>query len=188
MHLLLQVDGGRPQELFLTIHRLDKPFVNLPDYRSTPKTIAAHPLAVDVAALGQSVPNPWRKRLPEARAIRIDAGPNLTFSPRELRVHAGEPLAITFHNPDAVPHNWVLAKPGTLESVGDLANKLIADPNAMLRHYVPKTDDVLTYTDVVAPKEQFTVFIHAPAEAGKYPFLCTFPGHWMVMNGQLIVE
>ncbi|MCB1209408.1 MAG: hypothetical protein KDK97_08785 [Verrucomicrobiales bacterium] len=25
-------------------------------------------------------------------------------------------------------------------------------------------------------------------EKGDYPYLCTFPGHWMVMNGVLKVE
>ena len=27
-----------------------------------------------------------------------------------------------------------------------------------------------------------------PAAKGRYPYLCTFPGHWMVMNGAMIVE
>ena len=31
LHLFLQVDHGRPQEMFLTVHRLDRPYVNLPD-------------------------------------------------------------------------------------------------------------------------------------------------------------
>jgi putative heme-binding domain-containing protein len=188
LHLLLEVDHGRPQELFVTVHRLDKPYVNLPEYRRVPKVISAHPMRVDVASLRKSNPNPWRIPLRGARSIRIEAGPNLSFSPRMAQVRPGEPLSITFRNPDAVPHNWVLVKSGTLERVGDLANKLVADPDAVWRQYVPKTDDVLAYTDIVAPKQEFTVFLHAPQHPGNYPFLCTFPGHWMVMNGQLIVE
>jgi len=30
-------------------------------------------------------------------------------------VKAGEPIKLTFRNPDVVPHNWVLTKPGTLQ-------------------------------------------------------------------------
>jgi azurin len=82
----------------------------------------------------------------------------------------------------------VLIRPGALERVGDLANKMVADPEAAVRHYVPASPDVLSYTDVVPPQERFTIHFRAPAEKGRYPFLCTFPGHWMVMNGQLIVE
>ena len=40
---------------------------------------------------------------------------------------------LTLINPDVVPHNWALARPGTLERVGRLANQLIADPEAALR-------------------------------------------------------
>ena len=113
---------------------------------------------------------------------------NLSFQTRIVRVQAGEPIALTLANPDVVPHNWALAKPGTLRRVGQLANRLVSDPEAVLRHYIPYTSDVLAYTDVVFPDESFTIYFHAPQQPGRYPFLCTFPGHWMIMNGTLLVE
>ena len=118
----------------------------------------------------------------------INAGPNLSFEPRSFAVRAGEPIAITFTNPDVVPHNWALIKPGALERVGDLANRIIADPEAVLRHYVPATDEVIAYTDITSPNENFTIYLTAPTEKGRYPFLCTFPGHWMLMNGVMVVQ
>jgi putative heme-binding domain-containing protein len=190
LHLLLQVDQGPPQELFVTVHRLDKPFTEFPGYQPRAKTIAAHPQDVDLALLGKSLPNPWGKRgrpTPTAM-LEIEAGKNLTFSTRLLRVKAGQRVQLTFNNPDVVPHNWVLARPQSLATVGDLANKLIADPEAVLRQYVPKTDDVVVYTDIVPPQQSFTIWFDAPAKKGRYPYLCTFPGHWMVMNGELLVE
>jgi azurin len=57
-----------------------------------------------------------------------------------------------------------------------------------LRQYVPQTDDVLAYTDIVAPQQTATIYFDAPRTKGRYPYLCTFPGHWMVMNGELVVE
>jgi azurin len=190
LHLYLQVDRGRPQELFVTVHRLDKPYTKLPGYRpaAIAKIIAAHPLTVDLASLRKSEPNPWRARLLGARRLEIQAGKNLSFSPSVLKARRGEAIDLVFTNPDEVPHNWVLIKPDALARVGDLTNKLVADPEAVLRHYVPKTDDVLAYTDIVPPRKSFRISIRAPAEPGRYPFLCTFPGHWMVMNGQLLVE
>ena len=65
---------------------------------------------------------------------------------------------------------------------------MIADPEAVLRQYVPKSDEVISYTDIVQPGQEFTIYFRAPQEKGHYPYLCTFPGHWMVMNGELIVE
>ena len=105
-----------------------------------------------------------------------------------LRVRAGEAIRLTFTNPDVVPHNWVLVRPGMLRTVGEMANRLIADPDAVARNYVPKANEVLVYTDVVPPQGTTTIHFRAPGERGRYPFLCTFPGHWMVMNGELLVE
>ena len=28
----------------------------------------------------------------------------------------------------------------------------------------------------------------APTEPGDYPYLCTFPGHWTIMKGILVVS
>ena len=39
-----------------------QPFTQFPGYHAEPKTIAAHPQAVDLALLGKTVPNPWGKR------------------------------------------------------------------------------------------------------------------------------
>jgi uncharacterized cupredoxin-like copper-binding protein len=133
-------------------------------------------------------PNPWRDPIPTARELKIEAGLNLSYSTRVLRAKAGEPLALVFSNPDVVPHNWALLQPDSLERVGQLANKLIADPDAFLNHYVPDSNDVICYTDIVEPKQSMSIFFQAPTKPGRYPFLCTFPGHWMVMNGELIVD
>jgi azurin len=153
-----------------------------------PKRRLSHPLDIDMLMATKRSPNPWRNPLPHARPVRIEAGKNLTFSTRELRVRAGESIALTLANPDVVPHNWALTKPGKLQSVGEEANKLVADPEAVIRQYVPQSSDVVCYTDIVEPQEQSTIYFTVPTEPGRYPFLCSFPGHWMVMNGELIVE
>ncbi len=190
LHLLLKVDSGEPQELFVTVHKLDQPFKELPNYQPREKLLAAHPLMRDLALLGNRKPNPWQKK-PESQAatkLTLEAGKNLTYSTTELRAKTGQMVELTFVNPDVVPHNWVLIKPGTLPTVGDLANKLVADPAAALNQYVPETDDVLAYTDIVDPNKQFTIYFQAPEKPGRYPYFCSFPGHWMVMNGVLTVE
>jgi azurin len=53
---------------------------------------------------------------------------------------------------------------------------------------VPKTDDVIAYADITEPGKQQTIYFTVPQQPGRYPFLCTFPGHWKLMNGLLIVE
>jgi len=56
------------------------------------------------------------------------------------------------------------------------------------RHYVPETDAVLVHTDIVSPGKNQEIYFIAPSAPGHYPFLCPFPGHWMVMNGTMLVE
>lgn len=189
LHLRLQVDGGEAQELFLTVHALDSPFEQIPGYEPRVKHIAPHPQLADLTLLAQpKIPNPWRAPIAGARPIAIEAGKNLTFATKLASAKAGEPVQLSFTNPDVVPHNWVLVKPGALARVGDLVNRLVADPDAARRQYVPVSDDVLHFTDVVPPGETTSIFFTAPSEPGRYPFLCSFPGHWMVMNGVLVVE
>ena len=110
------------------------------------------------------------------------------FAQTELRAKAGERLSLTFSNPDVVPHNWALIAPGKLNDIGDATNKLIADPNGLARHYIPESKNVIAYTDMVNPGGSFTIHFKAPDKPGLYPYLCTFPGHWLVMNGVLKVE
>jgi azurin len=188
LHLHVRIDGGAPHDLFATVHKLGAPFTEFPGYRPAPKTIAAHPLLTDLAQSARAVPNPWRAPLRGARPITIEAGKNLSFTTPTLHVRAGEPIKLTFVNPDVVPHNWALIKPDTLPKVGDLVNKIIAEPDAAARQYIPRSDDVLFYTDIVNPQDQFAISFRAPSQPGRYPFLCTFPGHWMVMNGVMVVE
>ncbi|MFO0953005.1 MAG: plastocyanin/azurin family copper-binding protein, partial [Isosphaeraceae bacterium] len=189
LHLHVRADGGRPHDFFATVHRLAAPFTGFPGYRPKPKTIAAHPILADLAAMSvKPLPNPHKGRLPGARLVMIEAGKNLSFATRSFKARPGEAIRLTFSNPDVVPHNWALIRPGKLASFGDRVNKIIAEPDAALRHYVPKSDDLIAYTDIVGPQEQFTIDFRVPDAPGKYPYLCTFPGHWMVMNGEMVVE
>lgn len=188
LHLALQVDAGPAVELFATVHALDEPFTGWPGYAPVEKVIAAHPLLVDLANQAQAKPNPWKAPVPEARELVLEAGKNLAYEQRRLQARAGERLKLVFRNPDVVPHNVVVLKPGTLEQVGQLANRLISAPDAVVRQYVPESGDVLYYTDIVPPGGEFAIFVTAPMEPGEYPYLCSFPGHWMVMNGVLQVD
>ncbi len=189
LHLLVRPGSGEPIDLFATVHNLSPAFTGFPGYQPVSKTIAAHPILADMAALSHPpVPNRWLDRIRGARPVRIEVDKNLSYKVRSFEVKAGEPIELTLINPDAVPHNWALVKPGALARVGDLVNKIIAEPDAASRHYIPRTDDVIVYTDVVGPQDQFSIRFRAPRTPGRYPYLCTFPGHWMVMNGEMIVK
>lgn len=180
---------GSGHDLLMTVHALDNDFSNYEGYEPFDKTIAAHPMLVDMAISAVTKKNPWLAPTGgDERAIEIQTGKNLTFQQSELKVKAGAAIALTLSNPDVVPHNWVLIQPNKLNAIGELANRMISSPEAYAKHYVPDSNDVLYYTDIIGPDQKQTIHFKAPSQPGKYPYLCTFPGHCMVMNGVMIVE
>lgn len=181
IHLHLSTD----HDLFLTAHALAEPFTDFPGYTKIAKTNHAAQIGLEAPKAGK--PNPWSKG-EGGRELVIEAALGLQYVQKQLKAKAGEKLTIRFKNPDVVPHNWLLAKPGSLQRLGEKCNLMIADPQGLKKHYVPDSDDVIAYTDMTNPKAEFVIHLTAPKAKGDYPYLCTFPGHWMVMNGVLKVE
>jgi azurin len=176
---------GTGRDLFLTAHALADPFTGFPGYKKIAKT--NHTAQIGLEAPKPALPNPWAEG-ERGREIVVEAAFGLQYVQKELTAKAGEKLTIVFRNPDVVPHNWLLARPGSLQSLGRLCDLMISDPQGLAKHYVPESDDVIAYTDMVNPKGEFTIHLTAPDQPGDYPYLCTFPGHWMVMNGVMKVE
>jgi hypothetical protein len=55
------------------------------------------------------------------------------------------------------------------------------------RSYVPSSSDILAASKMLQTGEKETLRLTAPATEGECEYLCTFPGHYQVMRGQLIV-
>ena len=188
LHLLVTTGDEQEHDLFMSVNHLDKAFRDFPSYQPTDKIILPHPMLADLARPVVSTRNPFNKAIAGAKPLILKAAKNLMFDQTELRLPAGQAVKLTFQNPDSVPHNWALLKPGTLQKVGEQCNRLISDPQAAAQHYLPASSDILAHTNVVEPYAEHTIYFQAPSEPGLYPYLCTFPGHWMVMNGVLVVE
>ena len=117
----------------------------------------------------------------------------LRFDTGKFTVKAGQKVKLTLVNPaDSInlqPHNLLIIEPGKLEEIGAAANAELADPSFLSdRHAVPSSNYVLHHTKLLLPGESETLEFVAPISAGDYPFLCSYPGHWSVMNGIMVVE
>lgn len=121
-------------------------------------------------------------------AIRISVIPDMMqYDKKLITVKAGEKVTLFFDNPDGMPHNLLIIKPGALEKVGNAADNMLRDPKAAEKHYVPNIPDVLHSTRLLNTGESISLEFTAPAAPGDYPYVCTFPGHWRGMNGILRV-
>jgi azurin len=84
---------------------------------------------------------------------------------------------------EAMGHNFVLLKQGT--DLASFATKAVEYPD---NGYIPEgTDKVIAQTEMIGGGEVTSVTFEAPA-AGTYDFICSFPGHYIQMQGKFIVE
>lgn len=125
---------------------------------------------------------PARKRV--ELSIATD-GDLLAFKPDHLSCVTGALVHLTFYNAGkyiSQEHNFVLVAPGAAEAVDEEA-LAAGEQNG----WVPRNDPrVLAATAQCGKGQHVSVAFVAPAP-GRYPFLCTNPGHGAVMHGILDV-
>ncbi len=120
----------------------------------------------------------------DAKKINISVIKNeMKYDIGSFTVRAGETVEITFTNPDFMQHNLLIIQPGQLETVGAAADELARSPDGAEKNYVPEISQVLFNTPLVDPNSSVKLTFKAPDQPGDYPFVCTFPGHWRLMNG-----
>jgi putative membrane-bound dehydrogenase-like protein len=127
--------------------------------------------------------------LAEAEVVlELGVIPNeMKYDQTALRVPAGAMVEIRFRNQDFMQHNLLIITPGSLEEVGAAADAMASASDAAERQYIPEIPEVLFKTPLVDPDSEYLLRFRAPTQAGEYPFVCTFPGHWRMMNGILTV-
>ena len=122
--------------------------------------------------------------------IKPDLANPLAYDTKEFKVKAGQKVKLTFNNTHPAvpqPHNIVIAKPGSKDKLLGLAMAMAAAPDGMAKGFIPESPDILFHTKLLQPNTSETLEFTAPA-AGEYPYLCTFPGHGIIMNGMMKVE
>ncbi|MCB1096361.1 MAG: hypothetical protein KDN22_12365 [Verrucomicrobiae bacterium] len=109
----------------------------------------------------------------------------LHFAIKEFSVKAGKKIKLTFVNPDFMPHNFVIVQPGAADEVGLAAMQLGAKGFEL--QWVPQSDKIIASTKLIDHRGEAELEFTAPAKAGDYPFVCTFPGHHILMRGVMKV-
>jgi azurin len=114
----------------------------------------------------------------------------LTYDIKSFAVKAGQKVKLTFNNQSAVPqpHNLILGKLGSKDRLIAAFTAMIADPNGMAKGYIPESPDIIVHTKLLNPGQSETLDFTAPVEKGDYPYICSFPGHSILMNGVMKVE
>jgi len=124
---------------------------------------------------------------PQLTTIRIGTlMEQMKYDTTELTVKAGKKIKLTFANPDYLPHNIVLVQPGKLEAVAQAAIAMGAE--GFKAGFVPKSDDIIWGSKLIDHGKEQVIEFTAPSKPGDYPYVCTFPGHHILMRGVLTVK
>lgn len=121
--------------------------------------------------------------------IDLTGNDQMKFNKTDFTVKAGEEVTLKLKNvgelpAEAMSHDAVVLKPGTdFKAFGNAAtaagsiSKLGDDEKA----------NIVAETKMLGPGESDEITFTLD-EPGEYPFLCTFPGHFMSMNGTITAE
>jgi len=126
---------------------------------------------------------------PESVELTINSGDDMKYDTKRLEVFEGQKVTLTLNHKGEMPieamgHNWVLLAKGTNKD--DFAAAAIS---AKDNGYIPvdMANMVLAYTKTIGGGESVTIEFTAP-EKGLYDFICSFPGHYGMMNGKFLVK
>ena len=119
--------------------------------------------------------------------IILNSDDLMRFDKNMLLVQSGQKITLTLNHIGKMDklimgHNFVLLKKDV--DVMAFAEKAVLAKN---NEYIPEGDEVIVYTKLLGGGESDTITFDAP-EKGYYTFLCTFPGHWGLMKGKLVVK
>ena len=124
---------------------------------------------------------------PKDLQIVLNSNDQMQFDKRVLSASPGQKVTLTLNhtgrgNKMIMGHNFVLLKKDV--DVDVFARKAVEARNS---EYIPEGDEMVAYTKLIGGGESVTITFDAP-EQGIYNFICTFPAHYQLMRGQLIVK
>jgi uncharacterized cupredoxin-like copper-binding protein len=112
----------------------------------------------------------------------------MAWDPREFTVTAGELVRLRMENPDSMQHNMLLTAPGSLSEIGVAAEKMGEGLEGKRRQFVPDSVKVRAVMGLVEPGKTGELWFFAPDKPGTWVLVCTYPGHYRMMNGKLRVK
>ena len=121
------------------------------------------------------------------RPITVRATEGLQFDPPRAQMETGQTVTFRFLNrdPNDQPHNLIIIKPDSLEAIQQASMQI--DAESIARGYVPEHEAVLAHTKLLDADQSEEFKFTSPEEPGIYHYVCTYPGHAMIMYGALYV-
>lgn len=102
-----------------------------------------------------------------------------------FEVKAGKKVKVDFVNPDFMPHNIVFVKGKAGNEIAQAA--LALGSEGFAKQFIPESDKIIAHSKMLDNGQEETFEFTAPTEVGEHEFVCTFPGHAVLMRGVMKV-
>lgn len=110
---------------------------------------------------------------------------NMAFEPNVVYAKSNTLIKVNLINQGTdtmMIHNIIFVQKGKADEMGVKALRAGAEKN-----YIPDHPAVIAASGLVQPLDSVQLDFLAPP-AGTYPFICSYPGHYLKMRGRLVVE
>ncbi|MDG2400321.1 MAG: azurin [Akkermansiaceae bacterium] len=123
--------------------------------------------------------------------VAIEANDQMQFNKKAFEIKAGDTIQLTLKHVGKLPkiamgHNLVILQKGT--NLAGWASKAMT---AAATDYIPVDEAskkaVIAKTKVLGGGETDSITFSIK-EAGEYQYLCSFPGHFAIMQGKITVK
>ena len=122
--------------------------------------------------------------------ITLTGNDMMKYNKSSFTVRAGQKVKLVLKNVGKLPkiamgHNVVILKSNV--DPAKFAAEALKFPK---QDYIPKTRkrNIVAHTKMIGGGETTSIVFTAPKKRGKYPYLCTFPGHFVLMKGVMVVK
>ena len=123
----------------------------------------------------------------EQTIIVLNSNDLMLFDKTSLSAKAGKNIRLVLNHTGKIGkefmgHNFVLLKKDV--DVDDFAMLAL---NFKENEYIPENNDFIVHTKMLGGGESDTINFKIE-EPGSYTYVCTFPGHYQIMQGILTIE
>ena len=142
----------------------------------------------ELSEISKNPVNPLPDGFTNARRIEVGVLAGLKFNTDRIEAKAGEKIVFVFPNDDSsgMTHNLAIITPGSRQTVLDAAVAMGAA--GLKKNFIPEIPELLASTPQVAQGMKYTLYFAVPEEPGNYHFICTYPGHGLIMQGIFAVQ
>ena len=118
--------------------------------------------------------------------LNINSDDSMLYDKNVLRAESGKKIILTLNHTGKLPknimgHNLVLLKMNV--DVNVFSKLALEFKN---NDYIPLNEDFIAHTKMLGGGESDTISFTID-EPGEYKYVCTFPGHYQMMQGLLII-